>query len=394
MDKALKILFVKDKLVWPRSSGHDVHCFYMMQSLAALGHQVSLATLKELSPEATAHAGLVATYLLTGNIDSDAPPINLTPLQEKFRNYWGIREDVIREIGHLARELQVDAVVVVGLNVLPFLGAVQDAARIWYAGDEWFWHHWSQVHFSKPRSWGEFKAGAIKGLYERKYGSLCDRTWVVSDSDRKAMRWIAGHSSVDVLPNGVDTVYYSPTQVGTVPNSAVFWGRLDFGPNIQALQWFCTNVWPNVRAAIPNAIFSIYGFQLTEPVRRLEQPENGIRIFADMPDIRLEIQKHRAVVLPFVSGGGIKNKLLEAAALGQAIVCTPRTVKGLDCSNAVMLAKSPREWMESLKRVFSDSELRSKLGLQARSWVEKEHTWDAVAANAVQGIEETLGNKQ
>jgi glycosyltransferase involved in cell wall biosynthesis len=388
----VKFLFIKENLAWPRSSGHDVHCFYMMQSLATLGHQVSLATLKKVSSEAIARGGLSSVHLLTGRDISIAPPIKLTSFQEKYRNYWGVREDIIREIGQLARVLKTDAVVVVGLNVLPYLGAIENSARIWYAGDEWFWHHWSQVNFMKPKTWNEFKEGAIKGFYERKYSSLCDRTWVVSDSDRRAMKWIAGHQAVDVLPNGVDTVHYSSTQTGTIPNSAVFWGRLDFGPNIQALEWFCKSVWPQIRYEIPSATFTIYGFQPTRPVLELARDANGIRIIADQPDIRSDIQRHRAVVLPFVSGGGIKNKLLEAAALGQAIICTSRTVKGLSCSNAIVTADSPRQWLESLKRLFSDSELRSKLGLQARSWVEQEHTWDAVASIAAEGVEETLRN--
>ena len=74
------------------------------------------------------------------------------------------------------------------------------------------------------------------------------------------MRLVTGIRALDVLPNGTDTDHYHPFEVPQVPQSAVFWGRLDFGPNIQALEWFCHRVWPLVRSRIPDGRFTIIGF--------------------------------------------------------------------------------------------------------------------------------------
>lgn len=43
----MRLLFVKNSLVFPRLSGHDVHTFYMMKACSALGHDVALATSSE-----------------------------------------------------------------------------------------------------------------------------------------------------------------------------------------------------------------------------------------------------------------------------------------------------------------------------------------------------------
>ncbi len=168
----------------------------------------------------------------------------------------------------------------------------------------------------QPSTWANVKQAAVKGLYERAYGPMLDRVWVVSEADRRAMQRVAGVGGVDVLPNGVDAEHFAPRERPEAPNSCVFWGRLDFGPNIQALEWFCRRVWPAVRQARPDAMFTIYGFQPSAQVRSLEKA-GGVRIVPDLPDLRDEIAAHQVVVLPFVSGGGIKNKLLEAAAHGQ-----------------------------------------------------------------------------
>src|SRR5207342_1678273 len=101
---------------------------------------------------------------------------------------------------------------------------------------------------------------------------------------------------VDVLPNGVDVEYYQSSSTTEEAMTAVFWGRLDFGPNIQALQWFCRRVWPEVKSARPDARFTIIGFHLTPPVAALAKIA-GVHIISDLPDLRAEVARHGVVVL-------------------------------------------------------------------------------------------------
>lgn len=386
----MRLLFVKERLAWPRSSGHDVHSFYMMQALGDLGHEVSLATLHEPDPRGLERCGLASTHRFDGKADESSPPVVLSKMQEKFRSYWGIPTDRIRKVGEIAQQIQADAVVVVGLNVLPYLGAVQDALRIWYAGDEWFRHHWSQFRWLRPSTWGELKQAILKGMYERAYIAMLDRVWMVSAQDRKAIRWVTGQSNCDVLPNGIDADHYSPGNDEQIPRSCVFWGRLDFGPNIQALQWFVGKIWPLIRSVAPDATFQIYGFQPTDAVRCLIDPTRGIHLTPDLPDIRASIRRNEVVVLPFQSGGGIKNKLLEASAMGKAIICTPRTVEGLTPGASIVQVESPRSWMRQLLGLWNDPDRRRSLGIAARAWVLDCHTWESAARSAVKGLEASL----
>ena len=175
------------------------------------------------------------------------------------------------------------------------------------------------------------------------------------------------------------------------PNSCVFWGRLDFGPNIQALEWFCRRVWPAVRQVRPDSTFTIYGFQPSRKVCSLEKA-GGVRIVPDLPDLREEIAAHQVVVLPFVSGGGIKNKLLEAAALGKAVLCTARACGGLRGSEEAPLrrARTRAQWVRELMSLWGDADLRRRLGDAARLWVTENHTWEAAARSAAASLESTL----
>jgi glycosyltransferase involved in cell wall biosynthesis len=361
----------------------------MMRALAADRHVIALATVHQPVEAAVDGLKLDSYYRLAevGGTNGDAPPYRLSRFQERFRTYWGIEADRIRAVGRAARDWGADAVVVVGLNVLPYLGAVEGARRVWYAADEWLWHHLSLIRPLQPSTWTNARDALVKGMYERVYAPLLDRVWVVTDADRRAMRWVMGTDRLDVVPNGVDAEYFAPRDRPEIERSCAFWGRLDFGPNVQALQWFCRRVWPTVQNVASDARLNIYGFQPTEVVRQLARSE-GIELIPDLPDLRDEIARQQLVVLPFVSGGGIKNKLLEAAAMGKAIVCSPRACGGLrlDAAAPIRVARSAAEWVRALTALWSDARTRSALGAAARQWVVERHTWQSAARIAMHGL--------
>jgi glycosyltransferase involved in cell wall biosynthesis len=391
--RPLRWLFVKERFAWPRASGHDVHTHGLMRALAELGHAVAVATLDPPPPEALADIPFAARYCLAeGNPPvppGDAFPLRFTKAQAKFCSYWGVREDHVRQVATAAADCAADVVVVSGLNVLPFLGAIAGRACVWYAADEWVWHHLSLVRPFHRSTWGEVRPAVVKGLYERAYRKRLDRVWVVTDADARAFRWFAGVRNLDVIPNGVDAEHYRPEPAEAVPNSCAFWGRLDFGPNVQALEWFAAKVWPRVRAQVPDARLRIFGFQPTSPVRALAG-RDGIDLTPDLPDLRPAVRRCQVALFPFVSGGGIKNKLLEAAALGLPAVCTPRALSGLKGPVPFRPLSSPAEWAGELIGLWADAERRRALGEAARAWVAANHTWRAAARTAVEGIREAV----
>jgi hypothetical protein len=386
---------MKGRMAWPRAAGHDVFCYHFMQALAEQGHSISLTTIDRPTPDAVRGLALERFELLDEPPAAEAgdpPPMRLSHMQERYRNYWGVKDDRVRAVGLFARACRADAVIVVGLDVLPYLGAVESALRIWYAGDEWAWHHLSQAHLLRPSTWDNYNQALVKGLYERAFGSLLDAVWVVSETDRLWMRWVTG-TRVDILPYGVNGQHFSPRERPQRPRSCTFWGRLDFGPNLQALEWFCGRVWPAVRRAHPDAAFTIYGFQPTPRVRELASAP-GISLIPDLPDLRDEIAGHEAVVLPFVSGGGIKNKLLEAAAMGKPIVCTPHACTGLQGSldGALRKARTPADWARELSALWANADMRRRVGEGARRWVGANHTWRTMARSACERLESMRGH--
>ena len=386
--KRLRLLFVKQSQSWPRSSGHDVHGYHLMQALLARGHAVSLACVDPPSVEALAGLKLAAVHTLPIRRDKESSERSAgTPVwsawQRRFTNYFGVNEDLATSLEAILQREPFDAVIVVARHLLPLLAIVKHSTRIWYPADDPALHHLSRIKLSQPKTWADAKLALVNGLFERAFRKSVDRVWVVSPADRRAMRLITGCRKVDVIPNGVDAEHYSPhaPREDSLPFSCAFWGRLDFGPNRDALAWFLRTIWPAVRAANPAANFHVFGFNPTAEVRELVRA-SGVELHPDLPDLRSEVARRQVVVLPFISGGGIKNKLLEAAAMGLPIVCTRKALSGTKGKPAVRVAHRASEWAVALGELWNNPDARSELGRAARQWVVANHTWEAAAETA------------
>jgi glycosyltransferase involved in cell wall biosynthesis len=319
------------------------------------------------------------------DLEADADPLPGTRLQHKFRSFWGVEDHWVRSLRSAVRRIKPDAVIVGGLDALPYFPALEGTIRVWYAADEWVLHHLSMLQFRRGHFAENLKGAAMKGLYERAHRHVMDRVWVVTERDRRAMQRIAGVRNVDVLPNGVDADFFKPGPEAVEPKTAVFWGRLDFGPNIQALEWFCRQVWPKVRELAPDARFTIIGFQPVPAVKALASAP-GISLEANLRDLRSSARRHAVAVLPLVSGAGIKNKLLEAAAMGLPVVCTPLATLGLRGAPPIVSATDAGEFASALVKVWSDAGGRPARSRAMREWVMREHSWRAAAEAAIAAL--------
>lgn len=308
-----------------------------------------------------------------------------TRLQAKFERYWGTDPRKQAALAALTGCHHFDAVVILGADALPLFRGVRAGVRVWYAADDAALCHWSRVKLLDRQTWWNVPLTAIHALYERAFAGLVDRVWVVSDADRRAMRVCTGVPT-DVIANGVDAEhFFPPTITEEIPDSCAFWGRLDFGPNEDAIAWFLRTTWPHVRAAVPAATLSVFGFRPSARVTALCHAP-GVELIADLPDLRGEICRRTVTVLPFVSGRGIKNKLLEAAALGRPIACTPRALTGCRGNPPVRSAADPRALASAVVDLFRDAAGRAALGAAAREWVTANHGWATAAAIAERSL--------
>ena len=132
------------------------------------------------------------------------------------------------------------------------------------------------------------------------------------------------------ISNGVDTDYYDPARQTTqkIFGRLVFTGEMNYKPNVDAVLWFTTYVWPMIQRQQPLASFVIVGRNPTPAIKALHQQHNII-VTGRVDDVRPWLASAALIVAPMQMGRGIKNKVLEAMAMAKPVVATPQAMLGL-----------------------------------------------------------------
>ncbi|TSC72660.1 MAG: group 1 glycosyl transferase [Parcubacteria group bacterium Gr01-1014_38] len=209
------------------------------------------------------------------------------------------------------------------------------------------------------------------------------RHWVVaSPSDQEMLRTtLPPDVRCHVIPNVVDTDAFFPRPEREEPSQLLFSGLLDKVPNISAVRFFVRNVLPRIRARIPDVTLIICGLRPTRAVRSL-RTEPSVIIKGFVPDLRPEIARSAVVVVPLLAGSGTRNKILQAWAMGKAVVSTPVGAEGLQTQHGenLLLASSPDAFAAAVTLALKDPSLRARLGAAGRETVERHYSLRALDA--------------
>jgi glycosyltransferase involved in cell wall biosynthesis len=206
------------------------------------------------------------------------------------------------------------------------------------------------------------------------------RVVVVSEQDRTALEELNPDLRISVIPNGVDTTFFSDDQAAVIPNRIVFTGHMGYPPNIVAAEFLARQLLPKVRVTHPEAHLVVVGRDPHPRVRRLASLD-AVEVTGEVADIRPWLGSASVYTCPMLSGTGIKNKLLEAMASGRPCVATPLALQGLDVTpgKQVLVGETAQELGAHISALLDDEVAAQKLGDAARDYVVARHSWGAVA---------------
>ena len=218
--------------------------------------------------------------------------------------------------------------------------------------------------------------------YERKVCLQADAVVAVSGQDADMLRKLDSAIGPIVVPNGVDMSRYERHQ--GEPESGlpalVFTGKMDFRPNVDAMTWFASAIWPRIRAKRSDVMLFIVGQKPHARVARLGHMA-GITITGFVPEIRPYIARAHVYVVPIRMGGGTRLKVLQAMAMGKAIVSTSLGAEGIGAKDGreIVLADAPDTFANAVLDLLESPERRRNLGEAARSFVRERFDWSVVA---------------
>jgi glycosyltransferase involved in cell wall biosynthesis len=211
----------------------------------------------------------------------------------------------------------------------------------------------------------------------------------VSDHDREQMRTMNPSCPVSVVPTGVDTQKYAVAPPAKAePPRIVFLGSMDWEPNIDAVIYYCQEIFPQVRAELPSAIFQIVGRNPHSRVKQLGS--ESVQVTGTVPSVAEYLCDATLVVVPLRIGGGTRLKIFEAMAMGKAVISTSIGAEGLDVKNGrdLILADDAATFSEATIVLLKDARLRRRYE-QAAAQLAAQYDWSKIVQRFVEVLHET-----
>ena len=216
--------------------------------------------------------------------------------------------------------------------------------------------------------------------YENAALSRFHHVIAVSDHDRQQMQAMNPSCSIIVVPTGVDTEKYTVAPpANTDPPRIVFLGSMDWEPNIDAVHYFCRDIFPIIRARFPNAVFQIVGRNPHASVRQLAS--DSVVVTGTVPSVAEYLREASLVIVPLRIGGGTRLKIFEAMATGKAVISTTIGAEGLavESGRDLILADDAPSFAAATIELLADAPLRRRYE-EAAARLAAQYDWSKIAA--------------
>ena len=215
---------------------------------------------------------------------------------------------------------------------------------------------------------------------ERRLCPMFDLCVCMSEQDAERLGRIAPDVRIEIVPNGVDLEYFRPREDEVRWNRIVYVGSMDWYPNEDAVLYFHEHIWPIIRGEIPEAEFYVVGQYPSPRVKALDSM-NGVYVTGLVDDIRPYVASAAVFIVPLRIGGGTRLKILEALAMGKAVISSSIGCEGLDLTDGedLIIADGPEEFAGWVIRLMRDEAERERLARSGRRKVVDHFGWDRMA---------------
>ncbi len=219
----------------------------------------------------------------------------------------------------------------------------------------------------------------IARRFERWMYRPYDRTVVIAEKDRQVLLSLQPMLAVDVIPNGIELEEFPWQGEGREAQTLLFVGNFEYPPNQDAARLLVDRVLPQIWRELPEAKLQLVGSNPPEWLK--ERADARIEVTGRVPEVQPYLAEATAFVCPLRIGAGLKNKLLEALAMGIPVVGTALSLDGINVTDgeSAIIAELD-EMADATVKLLSDEGLRRRLSQRGRQLVESEYTWQRTAS--------------
>ena len=212
----------------------------------------------------------------------------------------------------------------------------------------------------------------------------------VSDVDRDGMSAMVSPERISVVPTGVDLKQFEYDPNLRPPGlDVVFTGSMDWEPNIDGVEYFGQEIWPQVLARVPAARFLIVGRRPNQRVQNLAS--DSVEVTGTVPCVVDYLRRASVFVIPLRIGGGTRIKIYEGMAVGKATVSTTMGAEGLDVTHGqdIILADEPKAFADAIVQFLQNESLRRRFEAAAAATAQK-YDWSSITRQFVKVLQLTV----
>ncbi|MBR9921096.1 MAG: glycosyltransferase [Bacteroidetes bacterium] len=184
-----------------------------------------------------------------------------------------------------------------------------------------------------------------------------------------------------VTPIGIDLDDYEENLASYKrPLSLSFIGSLDWMPNLEGLKWFLDNIWKKARRSHPDLSLHVAGRNTPEWLHQLANKH--LQIPGEVPDASTFINQHSVMIVPLLSGSGMRAKILEGMALSRLVITTSIGLEGIDARHKkeVLIADTPEQFLQAIDFCMKANPKKlMSIGQAARDLVDTKYANETIA---------------
>ena len=377
----MRILQFANKFPFPAKDGGSIATLSLARSLAGLGHEVTILainTSKHYSDPSLIPVELARTIRFIGiPVNTDIKIMHLV------RNFFlstlpynaerFINQDVKDQLRNLLTEEDFDIILLEGLYLAPYLALIRanTTARVVMRAhnvEHEIWERSAAGRQGLKRLYFAHLARRIKNM-ELAYLGKYDAILPITRRDGDMLVKLGCTIPMHVVPTGIDAGNLVPDHSRLDFPSLFHIGALDWIPNQEGLRWFFDQVWKKVLDKYPDLKFYLAGRNAPESFRNLPYP--NVEFLGEVDDAYEFIRSKAVMIVPVLSGSGMRIKIVEGMALAKAIVTTTIGTEGISTThgNNILVADEPEAFVNSVVSLVSDKAFCMNIGENARSFI-------------------------
>jgi glycosyltransferase involved in cell wall biosynthesis len=386
----MRILQLSPRLPFPLFDGGVISVFKVAEMTSKLGHDVTFVTYPDDDPFINAQAKEVYKDIVQLELTTKPlPSMKSVLLRTIFRGAYPIERRMMPEmfelIERLIAENTFDIVHIDHAHTGKYGLWIKERYNLPVVLRE---HNYETLIYER---FAENEKNPLKKLVARIHAKRLrkeesrffrglDAVIPITLEDEILMRKEVPDASYFTIPAGVDIDYYKPQPELETENSILWIGGVNWLPNRDAVEFFVKEIFPLVVKAVPEATFDIVGDSTDKLQPLVEQWVGKIRLHGRVPDIRPFVGRATTLVCPLRVGGGMRLKLLDFFALGKAVVSTHIGAEGNLARDGeeILLRDDAASFAGGVVELLRNSQLRHKLGTNARSLALREYSWESV----------------